>query len=137
MRSKGFVKRRNHWIKKSDRSTIYLKPRKSAFSEKVIIELGVFFLTGNLTDEFKNCQLISSVDRITNNESFRWNVEDLTNLAASVEDTFETVILPELEKISNLGYLILHFPNDFDHDKWWLAVIKEADFVKFLARVKA
>lgn len=131
MKSRGFSNQKKVWLKETSDSIIALRLRKSSFSDRVLIDLGVYFFIDTQKFDFEHCQLTCSLDAITDNQ-FNWSSQVFESFPEEIEKVFSDIVLPELEKISNIEYLKVHFPGDFDHDKWWLAYIRESDFINYL-----
>jgi hypothetical protein len=99
----------------------------------VFIELGIYFrFNSTVAYDIDLCQLESRAGRIIP-EALNWTKGDLEHFTSVLEDEFP-LILSELETVSNIYYLKDHFPDHFDHDKWWLARVKEVDFIESLAQ---
>ncbi len=130
MLDKGFSSKGKVFVRDKKDLFQIIKLRKSSFSQNLIIELGVFLGT-NKPKDISECYLVSSGSRLFL-EAYNWSFKEFNESFSKFEDDFLTRIFSQLELISDLNYLRENFPNNFDHDKWWLENIRESDFINLI-----
>lgn len=86
---------------------------------------------------------VSRYDRILQNRNIDsdWiidlnaNPDQCTALIHEIKTYMENYIIPELLKLANVSFMKENFPNNFNHNTWWLQNIKESDVVAFLDKI--
>ncbi|NEQ49985.1 MAG: DUF4304 domain-containing protein [Leptolyngbya sp. SIO3F4] len=143
MKGLGYHKKRNTWHKKHEIGVASCEYQKSRFFDGFYLNFGVTYSHFFDSEGFPNSDnwhFESRYDRILAKSSLmNFHIQEV-NLSEVNNDNFwnelknnlEHHVIPELEKLLMPSYMKDNFPNNFDHDTWWLTNVTEPELIRLL-----
>jgi hypothetical protein len=141
-RNKDWKKRGLTWSKEINGATVVCEYQGARIFHGFYLNFGVLFkeLAPDIKD-YKSDQwhfnarydaVLRGIKEVPHYISFENPDPELLPQLQEVALNTDEIIIPVLYKIADLTYLKENFPNNFDHQRFWLQNIREIDLVNYI-----